>query len=291
MIRTGKCVNFTSCLLAYRGETITVSQGDFVCPECGKPLQTPTAAKGINLKVAVIVGAAMVLLAIIALVFVGSILSRFQKASQLADQEAAASATPVPSSAPAASTPTPSAAEMPAPTPAQAAPAQAPETVIAEAKPNLDATSEENRAVKTEVLKRIDLMPTISEENKDKLYMSVDRARQMGRMLVIPFSSGSTKMLAADVAHLREALHEPAIKQLLDDPTAVFVVLGFADMSGDPKANIKISETRAQSVITTMREECGVANVMHAVGMGGSQLFDASGKEKNRVVEIWAVLP
>ncbi|MGC3990274.1 MAG: OmpA family protein [Chthoniobacteraceae bacterium] len=291
MIRKGKCVNFTSCLTAYRSEEITVSQGDFVCPECGKPLQPALQSKGGNLKIAAMIIGAIILIALVGILVLGSILSRWQKASEIADQQAAAAATPVPTTAPVAvtdSTPAPSAA--PAETPAaQAAPA--PEAVVAEAKPNLDKDDAQNRAVKTEVLKRIDLMPNVSEENKDKLYMSVDRARQMGRMLVIPFSSGSTKMAPGDVAKLRDALHEPAIKTLLDDPTAVFVVLGFADMSGDPKANIKISDTRAESVITTMREECGVANVMHAVGMGGSQLFDASGKEKNRVVEIWAVLP
>jgi outer membrane protein OmpA-like peptidoglycan-associated protein len=289
MIRKGKCVNFTSCLIAYRGDEISISQGAFVCPECGKPLQTPTASKGINLKIAALVGGAIVLFGLIVVFAIGSLLSRFQKAGQIVDRQTiAATPAPAPSVATASPEPAPKLAATPAPAPVAAV---APDTVVAEAKPNLDATADENRTVKAEVLKRIDLMPTISEENKDKLYMSVDRARQMGRMLVIPFASGSTKMSTADTAKLRDSLHEPAIKTLLDDPTAVFVVLGFADMSGDPKANIKISDTRAQSVITTMREECGVANVMHAVGMGGSQLFDASGKEKNRVVEIWAVLP
>ena len=33
-------------------------------------------------------------------------------------------------------------------------------------------------------------MPTISSEDKDKLYMSVERARQMGKILTIPFPSG-----------------------------------------------------------------------------------------------------
>ena len=34
-----KCHNFTGCLLAYRGEAITLSAGaPLVCPECGKPV-------------------------------------------------------------------------------------------------------------------------------------------------------------------------------------------------------------------------------------------------------------
>jgi hypothetical protein len=39
MIRTGKCANYTGCLLASRSEMITVpDDAPFVCPECGHPL-------------------------------------------------------------------------------------------------------------------------------------------------------------------------------------------------------------------------------------------------------------
>ena len=40
-----------------------------------------------------------------------------------------------------------------------------------------------------------------------------------------------------------------------------------------------------------MRDKCGVANVTHAVAMGGPTLLDAQNLEKNRIVEVWAVLP
>ena len=40
-----------------------------------------------------------------------------------------------------------------------------------------------------------------------------------------------------------------------------------------------------------MRDKCGVINVIHTVGMGGSKLLDAENLEKNRIVEIWAVIP
>jgi hypothetical protein len=32
-------------------------------------------------------------------------------------------------------------------------------------------------------------------------------------------------------------------------------------------------------------------NVTHGVGMGSSDMFDAKDLDKNRVVEVWAVLP
>jgi hypothetical protein len=40
-----------------------------------------------------------------------------------------------------------------------------------------------------------------------------------------------------------------------------------------------------------MKDKCDIINVMHTVGMGGSKLVDARNLEKNRIAEIWAVLP
>ncbi len=40
-----------------------------------------------------------------------------------------------------------------------------------------------------------------------------------------------------------------------------------------------------------MKDKLSVINVMHTVGMGGSKLLDAQNLEKNRIVEVWAVLP
>jgi outer membrane protein OmpA-like peptidoglycan-associated protein len=181
---------------------------------------------------------------------------------------------------------------VPVETPAQPEPeVRRAVAVQTESAPNLDAASDANRTVKAEVLKRIDLMPTISADNKDKLYMSVERARQMGRLLTVPFASARTSLAGADVENLRAALKEPQIAKVMGDPTAVFVILGFADTKGDEKKNIVISEQRADSVLKALKEKCGVMNVMHAVGMGGSTLFDPAGTEKNRVAEIWVVLP
>ena len=155
----------------------------------------------------------------------------------------------------------------------------------------MDITQQENKAVKAEVLTRIDLMPNISSANKDKLYNAVERARQMGKVLTIPFGSGKTELSATDIEALKTELEKPELANLRGDPTAVFVILGYADTKCDPKKNIAIYQTRADAVLKTMRDKCGVINVMHTVGMGGSKLLDAQNLEKNRIVEIWAVLP
>ena len=141
------------------------------------------------------------------------------------------------------------------------------------------------------MLQRIDLMPNISATNKDKLYASVDHARKMGRVLTVPFDKGGTAIRPADFDHLKQQLDKPDIHQLLDDPTVVFVVLGYADQKGNDKLNADISLNRAKSVMDTLRDKLGFQNVMHSVAMGGSTLFSKQEADKNRVVELWAVLP
>lgn len=156
---------------------------------------------------------------------------------------------------------------------------------------NLDITNADNARVKSEVLTRIDLMPGVSPANKDKLYASVDHARAMGRVLTIPFEKGASTVRGADIDRLKAQVRNPQIKKLTDDPTVVFVVLGYADPKGTDKINSDVSLARARSVMETLRDKCGFQNIMHSVAMGGSTLFGSQEIEKNRVVEIWAVLP
>jgi OmpA-OmpF porin, OOP family len=163
--------------------------------------------------------------------------------------------------------------------------------VEAPAEVNMDSEDAENRRVKAEVLARIDVMPKLTPEEKDKLYVQVERARGMGKIVTIPFGTGKVAVGSAEVAALDEKLKLPQIRKFAEDPTVVFVVLGFADKKGDDKKNLAISLQRADSVVKTLKDRSAIMNVIHAVGMGGSDIFDAKDLEKNRVVEVWAVLP
>lgn len=167
----------------------------------------------------------------------------------------------------------------------------APSEVVAEAQIDLDPQTLENQRVKAEVLARIDVMPELSPEEKDKLYVQVERARAMGKVITIPFPSGRSSLNARDSTALGEELKAAQVASLTEDPTVVFVVLGFADKKGDPAKNIEISLLRANSVVQALKNQFRVMNVMHAVGMGSSEMFDAENLDKNRVVELWAVLP
>jgi outer membrane protein OmpA-like peptidoglycan-associated protein len=183
----------------------------------------------------------------------------------------------VPESSPIAASPSP--------------PSEPAESVQAPEEVNLDAADAENQLVKTEVLARIDLMPRLTPEEKDKLYVQVERARGMGKIITIPFATGKVNVGPTEVAALQEKLKLPQIQKFADDPTVVFVVLGFADTVGDPQKNVAISLQRADNVVKALKERAAIMNVIHAVGMGSSDLFDANNLEKNRVVEVWAVLP
>lgn len=200
-------------------------------------------------------------------------------------------APPPPAPQPAA-TAEPGYAGISQPTPPAATPPAAPApTVSAPDTVNIDKDDAENRLVKAEILKRIDLMPNLKDDQKDKLYIQVERARGMGRVITIPFASGTRTPQAPDVTALCSAIHLPQIEKFSRDPTVVFVVLGYADKKGDPKANLEISTKRADSVASILKDRAGIVNVVHAVGMGSSEIFDSARLEKNRVVEVWAVLP
>ena len=182
-----------------------------------------------------------------------------------------------------------------APTASVASGSEPPASAVADASNsaplNFDPDDPNNAAVRADVLQRIDLMPGVTAANKDKLYGRVDHARGMGRVLTVPFEKGESAVRPATVDKMKTQLADARFKQLLDDPTVVFVVLGYADQKGNDKVNAEISFTRARSVIDALRDKCGLLNVMHAVAMGGSNLFSAKEAEKNRVVEIWAVVP
>ncbi|MEI8310297.1 MAG: OmpA family protein [Verrucomicrobiota bacterium] len=165
------------------------------------------------------------------------------------------------------------------------------EEVSAPSAINMDAEDAGNRAMRAEVLKRIDVMPNLGEAEKDKLYVQVERSRAMGQVITIPFASGEKSISPTSAASLAKAVALPQIRKFSDDPTVAFVVLGYADKKGDPKSNMAISLQRAEAVVKVLKEKAGVVNVVHAVGMGGSELFGSSNLGKNRVVEVWAVLP
>jgi outer membrane protein OmpA-like peptidoglycan-associated protein len=290
--RIGKCTNYSGCKLAYRNEKITVVTKEFRCPECGSPLESLGPKRGLSPTLVLSIGVAIVLL-----LAVGAILwtlgNSSKRQTEVVELSPTPSSTPTPTPTPTATpkpTETPSPVATPTPAPSSNT-APTPVTDSAGQTIDLDINLPEIAAVKREVLKRIDLMPNVSAQNKDRLYGAVDRARGMGRLFSVSFETSLTRISPDEIAAMKAQLDHPQIKKFLDDPTLVLVILGYADKQGDDQKNLDISNGRAQAVMDALRDQVGVQNVMHVVPMGGTDLLDARQLAKNRIVEVWAVLP
>lgn len=157
-----------------------------------------------------------------------------------------------------------------------------------------EENKEENSAVRSQVLARIDLMPHLSASNRSKLNRAVDRAKNMRKLMVVSFDTGQTVLTAPATRQLVEFINErrrAEWERLMKNPTTVFVVLGYADTTGDAKLNLRISTARAENLVNLLHEQARIQSVMHAVGMGESEMFGREQLAKNRIVEVWAVIP
>ena len=288
---TAKCHNYTGCVLAYRGDNIELDSGAaLVCPECGKAVVLGKAANS-WMKTTLLLSLGVVVLGGVLAIF---LVPKMRGGSGKDEPPAGQGETPK-TETPKTDTPK----TVPKITDApkieipvrRAEPAEPPPKAVAPPKIEGDVSRPENKSVKAEVLTRIDLMPNIPQSSKDKLYRSVESARSMAKILTIPFSSGATSPSASDVEILKATLESGEVMKLRDEPTSVFVILGYADSKGDDKKNIAISQARADSVNMVMKTKCNVANITHPVAMGSSKLLDVQNLEKNRIVEVWAVRP
>jgi hypothetical protein len=168
-----------------------------------------------------------------------------------------------------------------------------PKPIIADGVPSpaVAAGRVEQDQVRQEVLKRIDLMRGLSDSDKDKLYVQVERARGFTKIGILRFTQNGTTPGGAQTEGLVTSLNEPGLRKLLSDPTVILMMVGYSDKQGEEAKNAEVSRNRAENVVKALREKTDLANIMHAVGMGGQDLFDQSTLEKNRLVEVWAVQP
>ena len=282
--RVGKCTNYSGCKLAYRNEKITVVTKDFRCPECGSALEPigPPKRSSYTLIISICV-AAVLLLAIGAILWT---LSAPQKRHPVVVE---LTGTPTPM-ATTVETPEPTATPTSIPTPTPS-PTQAPTPEVASTPENLDLTGADLEEVKKGILKRIELQPTASRAQKDKAYAIVQNAKGMGRIVIISFATAITTLPAQDIASIQSQVAQPRVQKLLEEPTLVLVILGYADKQGNDQRNIDLSFGRAQTVADILRNKCGILNLMYPIPMGGTDLFDQHEFSKNRVVEVWAIKP
>ena len=149
----------------------------------------------------------------------------------------------------------------------------------------------EVEAARQDVLKRINAMPKLSADEKQRLTEKMETARSMERLFVVRFATGQTSMSKTAVDSLVQKFKSKEVQDKISDPTVVFVVAGYADTAGDPNKNQQLSEHRAENVSKFLKERTNLLNVVHSVGMGSTDLLDSKRTDPNRAVEIWVVAP
>jgi outer membrane protein OmpA-like peptidoglycan-associated protein len=268
---TAKCMNHSGCLKAFRGEAIELDKGaPLVCPECGKPLSVIGGGAQSAIK-AIVVLLGIGVLALGGFVASKALKKKVDKPRQGDSKEIVVSTpTPIPDKGEKQTEPV--------------VPEPAPGPVVQD---NTPVTPD----VRKEVLARIDEMPDLTPEKKDRLYNAVQRAREMRKIIEIPFGSGQSRIQRPATDEVKRITESPEITKFRDDLTAIFVVLGFADIKGNKAQNYTISKDRANSVKDHLERNCNIKNIIHAVPMGSSTLVDKNNAAKNRIVEIWTVLP
>ena len=278
-MKTGKCTNYSGCKLAYRNERITVITKNFVCPECGSPLEKVSGRPRSSGVWLLALGVLIVLGVAIAVV----LRTRWEVSMYPSPEVVVASPTPTPPPTPAPTpvpTPTP-----PPPTPPPATPAPTPLPAA------FGTSAEELRKIKEEVLKRINLMPELTSRQRSMLVTSLARASGMEMVARVSFPTGKKLVSEADLTAIRGKLGEPGMGQAMDNPSLVFVVLGYASKQGNDQANLELSQLRADTVMNALQEKFQIRNVIYSVPMGASTLFGENNFADNQVAEIWAVIP
>jgi outer membrane protein OmpA-like peptidoglycan-associated protein len=154
-----------------------------------------------------------------------------------------------------------------------------------------ELSSDELGATKEDVKKRINAMPRMSDSEKTKLIDKLDSAQYMQRVGVVYFPTGSTVLPKPSVDKLVSLFKAQELVQKMNDPTLVLIVAGYADLTGDPRGNYKLSDERAQAVANVLTDAAGVLNLVRTVPMGGTDLLSGRRPDQNRAVEIWVVIP
>jgi hypothetical protein len=199
------------------------------------------------------------------------------------------SASPEPTPETTSSAPTPD--SSPSPSDSVSSEIAGPSPASQATPPPVIANTKEEDATRKEVLRRIDMIRELTPKEKDYLYSQVERARGFTKLAIVPFGSGQLWPDSFQSKYLLENLSKPPIAKIFEDPTVVLVMVGYSDLKGSDDRNLEISRNRAENLIKLLHRRTKISNLMRAVGMGGSDLFDKMDLQKNRVVEMWIVRP
>jgi len=109
-----------------------------------------------------------------------------------------------------------------------------------------------------------------------------DGAKAGGHLNVLPDSEATPPPVVANRQE-EDATRKEVLARI------VLVLVGYADLKGNETKNLEISRLRAESLVKLLQSRTKISNLMRAVGLGGSDIFDKTNPDKNRAVEIWVV--
>jgi hypothetical protein len=131
----------------------------------------------------------------------------------------------------------------------------------------------------------------LSDDQKQRLHTYLERARDIRKLAVVPFSAGHAQLPATTKTSLRALLDQPRAMRYRGDPTVIFVVLGYPDLSLDERLVPTIAVQRARSLKTFMEKEAHVVNVTHALIWSSRITGDEPGDSTSCRADIWAIVP
>jgi hypothetical protein len=149
---------------------------------------------------------------------------------------------------------------------------------------------EEENKFRPTVLKYIDKLP-MAESKKERLREVISQAKEIARLLTVPFENAITKVDLETLAKIKTQLAQPRVQEWLKDPALVLVVLGFGDHRGteaDRMRGFEPSALRIQSVVSLLRDECDVQTILYSIPMGRMP-EDPDDYYKTHVVEVWSI--
>jgi hypothetical protein len=152
------------------------------------------------------------------------------------------------------------------------------------------APMEERARVRATILKYIAKNPSQSKKEKEKLYSLVSRGN-LGRLVTVPFATAAGRVSREQLEYIQSRLKTKEAQELLKNPDASLIILGFADGIGLDDMGYNVSKIRAESIAAVLRDECGVQRTVYAFSTGSRISPDPHEYTNTRTAEIWWVAP
>ena len=152
-----------------------------------------------------------------------------------------------------------------------------------------DSDGDKNAATlfRAEVLPQIDLLPTMTRAEKDRLHDLLTRSRNLSLLFTVRFAISNTRLAPSEAGTIKQQFLSQQVQTWLMDSNVVLLVLGFSDRPVPKSRDFDIAGSRAQSVRNFLREQGGVRQPIYSLSMKDIEEHTI----RPGVAEVWAVRP